>query len=53
MQMDQIAQAIWRLAIAGIDQLHYLVVRFGIANLPADILLNCDDIVNAALSLSA
>lgn len=40
-----------RLISSGLDRLQLLAVRFGIAGLPADILLNCDDVVLALLAL--
>lgn len=40
-----------RLVNTGLDRLRLLVVRFGITSLPADLLINCDDIVLALLAL--
>ncbi len=42
-----------RLINAGMDRLRLLVLRFGIASLPTDILLSFDDIVLTLLALRA
>lgn len=51
MQIEQAVNALRALVDLGVDRLQHLVVRFGIASIPADILLNCDEIVLALLAL--
>ena len=53
MRMKQAVWTLRRVTRIGVDRLHCLVIRFGIASLPADVLLNCDDIVYAALALTS
>ncbi|MEZ5923627.1 MAG: hypothetical protein R3D57_04505 [Hyphomicrobiaceae bacterium] len=52
MHVNQSMQAFARLTAAGVDLLGYLAIRFGIASLPMDLLLNCDDVIYAAFALS-
>lgn len=53
MQIDHSARAIRSLARTGLQQLHYLIIRFGIASAPVNLLLNVDDVVCVALALNA
>lgn len=48
-----IATRIWRSIGLGIDRLQLVLLRFGFASLPVDILVNCDDILVAVLMIRA
>ena len=45
--------AIRHTAVEGIERLRFLVIRYGIASLPVDVLLNCDDLIYAVLAFKA
>lgn len=53
MRSTQRTGAILQAIRSGIDRLHYLIIRFGVAGLPADLLLNLDDVVYTVLALKA